>query len=148
MQFVHVWPDVPHAASARPSWQTPLESQHPVGHVVGLHEGMNAQYDPGSLHVRPCVVQFSHDAPAVPQTVLAVPARQTPFASQQPPQLVASHAGCMPPHLPSVHAEPLAEQTAHAPPPMPQASISLPRRHRPSESQQPAHDAAHDGAVP
>jgi hypothetical protein len=123
-------------------------SQQPVGHVVGLHEGMNAQYEPGSLQLRPSLVQFSQAAPAVPQAEFAVPGRQMSFTSQHPPQVVALHTINGPPHLPMVHAALLAEHTLHSPPPIPQASISLPRRQRPSESQHPAQDMEHAGGVP
>jgi hypothetical protein len=148
VQSAHACPWVPQAAFARPSWQTPLASQQPVGHVVALHGGTNAQYEPGSLQARPSAVQFSHAAPAAPHTEFVVPGRHTPFASQHPPQVMALHAVTTPPHLPLVHADPDAEQMAQAPPPMPQASVSLPSRQRPRVSQQPAQVAAHVGAVP
>jgi len=109
---------------------------------------MNAQYEPGSLHERLSAVQFSQAAPAVPQAAFVVPGRQMPLKSQHPPHVVASHTCSGPPHLPMKHAALLAEHTLHTPPPTPQASISLPSRQRPSESQQPAQDMAHDGAVP
>jgi hypothetical protein len=116
---------------------------------VALHEGTNAQYEPGSLQVRPCAVQSSHESPAAPHAVLALPDRQNPRASQQPPQLVGSHGGVVEPaHLPAVQAKPVAEQMAQTPPPTPHASSSEPSRQRPSGSQQPAHEAWQEGAVP
>jgi hypothetical protein len=148
VQFEHVCPDAPQAASVLPSWQTPFLSQQPVGHVVGLQEGMNAQYEPGSLQLRPSRVQFSQAAPAVPHAAFVVPGRQISFASQHPPQVVALHGVSGPPHLPMVHAALLAEHTLHMPPPMPQASVSLPSRQRPRESQHPAQDMAQAGGVP
>jgi hypothetical protein len=35
-------PPVPHAPAVVPSWQTPLSSQHPAAHVVGLHVAPSA----------------------------------------------------------------------------------------------------------
>jgi hypothetical protein len=133
----------------RPSWHTPLASQHPSGHVVALQDGMKAQYDPGSLHFLPSPAQFSQEAPAFPQSALAVPGRQTPEASQQPPQVVESHGGNGLKHRPPTsHPRPMAEHTVHALPFTPQASVSSPARQRPRESQQPLHEAWHAGAVP
>jgi hypothetical protein len=109
---------------------------------------MNAQYDPGSLQLRPSLWQSSQPAPAAPHATFDVPGLQSPFASQQPPQVVASHLGSGPPHLPIVQAAPFAEHTLHVPPPMPHASLSLPSLHRPRESQHPAQDMAHVGGVP
>ena len=74
---------------------------------------MNAQYDPGSEQVRPAALQSSHAAPAMPQALFAVPARQVPALSQQPPHVDALHTGGAPTHLPPVQAEPTVEHTEH-----------------------------------
>jgi hypothetical protein len=93
-------------------------------------------------------VQFSQVSPSLPHAAFALPGRQTPRASQQPPQVVASQAGVAPAHLPAVQAKPSVEQTEQVPPLAPHASSSDPSRQRPSASQQPEHVAAHDGAAP
>jgi hypothetical protein len=43
VQFAHVCPEAPQAASVRPFRQAPVESQQPDGHVTELQEGKNAQ---------------------------------------------------------------------------------------------------------
>jgi hypothetical protein len=101
------------------------------------------------LHFLPFVEQFAHAAPLAPQTASVVPPWHTPFASQQPPQVDAPQVGAVPAQTPSSQSSFFAEQLEHDAPFTPQASTSVPRRQRPSVSQQPAQfDGPHVGAVP
>jgi len=82
-QAEHAAPPVPQAADVVPSWQLPVASQHPVGHVVALQ--VTGVVHAWAVHV--CVpVQAEQLAPPLPQAVAAVPVWQVPVASQQPEQ--------------------------------------------------------------
>lgn len=146
---MHAAPPAPQRVSLRPSRQTPLASQQPEGHVLGPHVGTNAQYPPGTEHLRPLLAQLVQLAPFVPQVVTAVPVWQTPCASQQPPQLAGPQAGGGPSQTPALQPSPVAAQFAHERPPAPQASLSAPLRHTPLPSQQPAQVMLeHSGGLP
>jgi hypothetical protein len=61
VQLVHALPPMPQALFCDPLWQTPDESQHPPGHVVGPHvlASMKKLHD-CPLHASPKSAQFWH----------------------------------------------------------------------------------------
>jgi hypothetical protein len=113
----HAAPFVPQAVVEVPSWQAPFESQHPVGHEVGVQEGTHWP----DMHVSP-VPHGTQDVPPVPQ-VMVDETRQLPSLPQQPlAHVVAVHATDASPSppvatsfgasaLPSACASPAASST-------------------------------------
>jgi hypothetical protein len=77
VQSVHNAPPEPHAASTKPSWQAPVESQQP-SHVPGPQPVLTHPRAPlGRVwQKRPSPVQLKQEALLEPQAVLLVPSRQ------------------------------------------------------------------------
>ncbi len=114
-----------------PGWQVPVESQHPVGHVVALQLGATqappVQASPDG--------QTVHALPPVPHAIVLVPVSQKPSESQQPlGQLEALHV--VPMHAPPVQVSPVGHGR-QALPPVPHAVLLVPDSQFPRESQHP-----------
>jgi hypothetical protein len=78
--------DPPHVPVVLKDWQTPLESQHPLGHVVASHVQVPSVVSHKGLVGGPAVVQFVHTAPPLPQSAFpSVP--PAPSVKQDPPIL-------------------------------------------------------------
>lgn len=84
-------------------------------------------------------------SPLFPQPVAAVPGRQ-PFVSQQPVRHVAAHDVSMHCCALQTNVDPLLEQLAHEPPPVPHASFVVPSMQAPVASQQPGQFAELQGS--
>jgi hypothetical protein len=141
---VHTWaaPQVPHCAPLAPHCmlvvpptQT-LSEQHPVqlSGPQGAEQTPPAPSPPmvALVQMSPLALQLSQAAPLPPQAVLSVPGRQT-SPTQHPLQLAAEHAAD-PVHSPPVPASasprvqswPVAEQSTHSSPPLPQVGSTSP----------------------
>jgi hypothetical protein len=128
---VHATPPLPHAVELLPVWQTPVESQQPVGHVDALHVV--------TLHAPPLQLSpTGHDVqalPPVPHAVVLVPDSQKPRASQHPfGQVAGLHEG--PLQTPAAQVSP-GGHGKQAPPPVPHAMVVIPDSQTPRASQQP-----------
>ena len=112
VQFAHVAPPEPHLLPVKPALQTPTLSQQP-GQLAAEHCGMQLFCAEQTL---PCVVQFWHATPPVPQAVLAEPVTQV-LPLQQPLGHVAALQADT--HCCDVQTRPCVVQFWQAWPPMP-----------------------------
>jgi len=96
LQGPHAAPPVPHAALVSAVLQVPSASQHPVGHVVGVHV---------ETHAPPVQVwlaaQDAHDTPPVPQLAFDETSH-CPAAEQHPAAHVVGVQGTLASAPPSV----------------------------------------------
>jgi hypothetical protein len=138
-QAVQARPPVPQSFTVLPIWHSPLWSQQPLGHVMGLHDA--PWHDP-AIHRSPAG-QVTHELPPKPQSPGLWLVWQTPFWSQQP---CAHVAGPHPPQLPPSHTSIAQRPSTHAAsgpqfwhrsPPTPQAAGATPPAQVPSWAQHP-----------
>lgn len=120
VQFAHVAPPEPHLLPVKPALQTPTLSQQP-GQLAAEHCGMQLFCAEQTL---PCVVQFWHATPPVPQAVLAEPVTHVLPLQQPLGQVAALHGGGW--HVLPWQTFPLAEQFWHVTPPVPHAVLAEP----------------------
>jgi hypothetical protein len=119
VQGPHAAPPVPQAALVSAVLQVPFASQHPVGHVVGVHV---------ETHVPPVQVwlaaQGVHDTPPVPQLVFD-DASHCPSAEQHPAAHVVGVQGTLasvPPSSPPASVAPSVPPPSVVPPSVGDAS--------------------------
>ncbi len=119
-------PPVPHAVALVPDSHFPKASQHPVGQLDALHV---VPSQPPPVHVSPDG-QTAQARPSVPHAEVLLPERQIPAASQQPAgHVFALHGGDSQVWLAPSQTWPLAAQSSHDSPPVPQARSSCPPTH-------------------
>jgi len=122
VQLEHATPLAPHAVSMKPASQTPVASQQPVQlaalQTVELLHAFAVQVAP--------LGQTVQAAPPPPQTLVVVPAWQTPLMSQQPLQLPGPQAAASGPWQKPNWQVLFAGQVVHAMPPKPQLEFVSP----------------------